>query len=135
MTKPRPLVTPTHRFVEVVAHRVCQCPYGVIQHHQVFGLVAVEGGHQHLQDVSQVRYQFRTRLFLQRREGTTGSLLDTLVGVQDTIQQLTHKHTIDMNTNNVALVTIFFWTSCISTDPTSSDPTHLRHERLQVLAV
>ena len=80
-------VTP-HGLVEVISNRVGQCANGIIEDQQVLGLVLVEGCHQHLQDVPQVGHQLSAGLLLQRGKGAAGSLLDTLVGVQHTLQQL-----------------------------------------------
>ena len=75
-------------FVEVVSNGVCQSPNGIIENKEVLSLVLLEGRHQHLQDVPKVRNKLCARLLFQGRKRTAGRLLDTLIGIQNTLQQL-----------------------------------------------
>lgn len=58
--------------VEVVSHRVCQCPNSVVEDEQVLVLVLPKGKHQRVQDEAQVRHQLGTRLLLQGGERAIG---------------------------------------------------------------
>ena len=82
------LMSSPHWFVEVVAHRVSQSADSIVEDEQVLGLVLVEGGHEDLEDIPEVGHQLCACLLLQRGKGTAGSLLDPLVGVQHSLQQL-----------------------------------------------
>ena len=56
----------------MVPDRVCKGSNSIVQNEQVLGLVFLEGCHEHLQDVTQVRHQLCTRLLLQGGKRTGG---------------------------------------------------------------
>lgn len=62
----------THRLVEMVSHRVCQCSYSIIEDEQVLVLVLPKSKNQRVQDEAQVRHQLCTRLLLQGGKRAVG---------------------------------------------------------------
>ena len=79
------------RLVEMMTHTVRQGPDGVIEDQQVLVLIFVEGEHESLQDEAQVGDKLRAGLLLEGSEGGAGGLLDSLVAVQDPLQELRHE--------------------------------------------
>ena len=78
----------THRFVEVMAHRVGQRADGVIEDQQVLVLVLAEGKHKRLEDEAEVGHEFGARLLLERRERRARRFLYALVRIQHSLQKL-----------------------------------------------
>lgn len=60
----------THRLVEMMAHRVSQCPDGIIQDEQVFMLVFSKSKDQCVQNKAKIGNELRARLLLQSRKRT-----------------------------------------------------------------